>query len=229
MSPTRAAGMPISRSPLRCVLTPPVAMSLAETRKRRSLVSRRAAGPRAAARATARHREPGEMRLRRHFRRLRRAPSNCRSRRRRRRPRPRGCRSPPSRPASSRVRRCSSVGLRTHSSAASRTWRLGRRIGAGRRGVARARAGPPHRFARGQGMGDEPRRLDQKSGLLEPVQRLDGIVAAGKRRHGPGSSSCRCGSTRASVAARSCSRVLSVVVGEAMAGMASTDHGDAAA
>ena len=31
-------------------------------------------------------------------------------------------------------------------------------------------------------MGDEPRRLDQKSGLLQPIQRLEGIAAAGKRR-----------------------------------------------
>ena len=31
-------------------------------------------------------------------------------------------------------------------------------------------------------MGNEPRRLDQKSGLLEPIQRLEGILAAGKRR-----------------------------------------------
>ena len=31
-------------------------------------------------------------------------------------------------------------------------------------------------------MGDEPGRLDQESGLLQPIERLEGIVAAGKRR-----------------------------------------------
>ena len=87
---------------------------------------------------------------------------------------------------SSPLRRCSSVGLRTHSSAASRSCRLGCRIGAGRRRCGASTRTPTTPLRAPAGAWAMSRVASIRSpAFSEPIQRLDGIVAAGKRGRAP--------------------------------------------